>query len=145
MATTLVEAKILTRLLGSKTSTKTRAAGWWLATLTSVTDCGTPLLQGSNGLHVVETVSGSNLLLLNDGSITPIGHSGQRSTAIDLTMVTPDLHYEAHWSTGVDHLQSDHLPLHLVLGEADPVLAETDRAPVPVPKSKLAAVPVGPK
>ena len=59
----------------------------------------------------------SNLLLLNDGSITRIGHRGQQSTAIDLTMVTPDLYHEAHWSTGVDHLQSNHLPLHLVLGE----------------------------
>ena len=61
----------------------------------------------SNGLHQAETVSDS----------------------IDLTMLTPDLYHEAHWSTGIDHLQSDHLPLHLVLGEADPVLAETDRAP----------------
>ena len=83
----------------------------------------------SNGLHLAETVSDSNLLLLNGGSITRIGHRGQRSTAIDLTMVTPDLHHVAHWSTGVDHLQSDHLPLHLMLGEADTVLAETDRAP----------------
>ena len=82
-----------------------------------------------NGLHLAETVSDSNLLLLNDGSIARIGHRGQRSSAIDLTMVTPDLYHEAHWSTGIDHLQSNHLPLHLVLGEADPVLAETDRAP----------------
>ena len=83
----------------------------------------------SNGLHLTETVSDSNLRLLNDGSTPRIGHRGQRSTAIDLTMVTPELYHEAHWSTGADHLQSDHLPLHLVLGEADPVLAETDRAP----------------
>ena len=83
----------------------------------------------SSGLHLAETVSDSNLLLLNDGAVTRIGHRGQRSSAIDLAMVTPDLYHEAHWSTGDDHLQSDHLPLHLVLGEADPVLAETDRAP----------------
>ena len=44
-------------------------------------------------------------------------------------MVTSDLFYEADWSTGIDHLQSDHLPLHIVLGEADPGLAETDRTP----------------
>ena len=62
----------------------------------------------SNGLHLAETVSDSNLLLFNDGSITRIGHRGQRSTATDLTMVRPDLFHEAHWSTGVDHLQSDH-------------------------------------
>ena len=83
---------------------------------------------GSNGLHLAETVSDFNLLLLNDGSITRIGQRGQRSSTIDLSMVTPDLYHVAHWSTGADHLQSDHLPLHLVLGKADPVLAETDRA-----------------
>ena len=83
----------------------------------------------SNGLHLAETVSDSNLLLLKHGSITRIGHRGQCSTVTDLTMVTPDLYHEAHWSTGVGHLQPDHLPLHMVLGEADPVLAETDRAP----------------
>ena len=41
----------------------------------------------------------------------------------------PDLFHEADWSTRIDHLQSDHLPLHIVLGEADPGLAETDRSP----------------
>ena len=44
-------------------------------------------------------------------------------------MVTTDLFHEADWSTGTDHLQSDHLPLHIVLGEADPGLAENDRTP----------------
>ena len=44
-------------------------------------------------------------------------------------MVTSDLFYEADWSTGIDHLQSDHLSLHIVLGKADPGLAETDRTP----------------
>ena len=81
------------------------------------------------GSDLAETVSDSNLLLLNDGSVTRIGHRGQRSSAIDLTMVTPDLYHKAYWSTGNDHLQSDHLPIHLVLGEADPALAEVDRTP----------------
>ena len=44
-------------------------------------------------------------------------------------MVTSDLFYEADWSTGIDHLQSDHLPLHIVLGEADPGLIEIDQTP----------------
>ena len=44
-------------------------------------------------------------------------------------MVTSDLFCEADWSTGIDHLQSDHLPLHTVLGEADPGLADIDQTP----------------
>ena len=58
-----------------------------------------------------------------------IGQKGQRCSAIDLTMVTSDLFCEADWSTGIDHLQSDHLSLHTVLGEIDPRLPETDRTP----------------
>ena len=83
----------------------------------------------SSGLHLADAVSDSNLTMLNDGSVTRIGQTGQRCSAIDLTMVTTDLFHEADWSTGTDHLQSDHLPLHIVLGEADPGLAENDRTP----------------
>ena len=83
----------------------------------------------SSGLHLADAVFDSNLTLLSDGSAIRIGQTGQRCSAIDLTMVTSDLFYEADWSTGIDHLQSDHLPLHTVLGEADPGLAEIDRTP----------------
>ena len=80
----------------------------------------------SSGLHLADAVSDSNLILLNDGSATRTGQTGQRCSAIVLTMVTSDLFYKADWSTGIDHLQSDHLPLHIALGEADPGLAEID-------------------
>ena len=83
----------------------------------------------SNGLGSADAVSDSNLTLLNDGSATRTGQTGQRCSAIVLTMVTSDLFYEADWSTGIDHLLSDHLPLHIVLGEADPGLADIDRTP----------------
>ena len=80
----------------------------------------------SSGLHLADAVSDFNLTLLNGGSATRIGQTGQRCSAIDLTMVTSDLFYEANWPTGIDHLQSDHLPLHIVLDEADAGLTEID-------------------
>ena len=94
----------------------------------------------SSGLHLVDAVSDSNLALLNDGSATRIDQTGQRCSAIDLTMVTSDLFCEADWSTGIEHLQSDHLSLHIVLGEAVPGLAEIDQTPVP--EGKLGSVRV---
>ena len=57
----------------------------------------------SSGLHLADAVFDSNLILLNDGSATRIGQTGQRCSAIDLTMVTSDLFFEADWSTGIDH------------------------------------------
>ncbi|KAL8593706.1 hypothetical protein ACOMHN_021888 [Nucella lapillus] len=41
----------------------------------------------------------------------------------------PDLSLDAEWTIGTDHLQSDHLPLHLVLHKADPTPAEIDTSP----------------
>ena len=61
----------------------------------------------SSGLHMADAVSDSSLTLLNDGSTTRIGQTGQRCSAIDLTMVTSDLFYEAELSTGLpSHLQT---------------------------------------
>ena len=42
----------------------------------------------SSGSHLADAVSDSNLTLLNDGSAMRIGQTGQRCSAIDLTMVT---------------------------------------------------------
>lgn len=67
--------------------------------------------------------------MLNDGSFTRLGSTGQRSTAIDLTLVTPGLALDATWSAGRDLLQSDHLPLHILLGDVEPAPAETDNSP----------------
>ena len=83
----------------------------------------------SGGLHLANTILDSNLALLNDGSVTRIGVTGQRNSAIDLSLATPDVSLDAHWETGEDHLQSDHLPIHLVLGNVEPELAETDQTP----------------
>ena len=83
---------------------------------------------------MADAVCDSNLTLLNDWSATRIGQTGQRCSAMDLL-------YEADWSTGIDHVQSDHMPLHIVLGEADPGLAEIGRTPK-IPEGKLGPVRV---
>lgn len=81
------------------------------------------------GEHLANTISDSNLALLNDGSLTHIGQTGQRNSAIDLSLATPGISLDAYWETGDDHLQSDHLPIHLVLGNVEPASAETDQTP----------------
>ncbi|KAL8606593.1 hypothetical protein ACOMHN_009478 [Nucella lapillus] len=82
-----------------------------------------------SGDHLANTILNSRLVVLNDGSFTQIGQPGQRSSAIDLTLTSPDLSLDAEWTIGTDHLQSDHLPLHLVLHKADPTPAEIDTSP----------------
>ncbi|KAL8561703.1 hypothetical protein ACOMHN_025987 [Nucella lapillus] len=82
-----------------------------------------------SGDHLANTILNSRLVVLNDGSFTRIGQPGQRSSAIDLTLTLPDLRLDAEWTIGTDHLQSDHLPLHLVLHKADPTPAEIDTSP----------------
>ncbi|KAL8566015.1 hypothetical protein ACOMHN_019457 [Nucella lapillus] len=82
-----------------------------------------------SGDHLANTILNSRLVVLNDGSFTRIGQPGQRSSAIDLTLTSPDLSLDAEWTIGTDHLQSDHLPLHLLLHKADPTPAEIDTSP----------------
>ncbi|KAL8598089.1 hypothetical protein ACOMHN_030375 [Nucella lapillus] len=82
-----------------------------------------------SGDHLANTILNSRLVVLKDGSFTRIGQPGQRSSAIDLTLTSPDLSLDAEWTIGTDHLQSDHLPLHLVLHKADPTPAEIDTSP----------------
>ena len=62
--------------------------------------------------RLVENIVDSNLYLLNDGSITRIPDiSSQRATAIDLSLISPDLVLSASWETIKDTLGSDHLPI----------------------------------
>ncbi|KAL8575534.1 hypothetical protein ACOMHN_059599 [Nucella lapillus] len=78
-----------------------------------------------SGDHLANTILNSRLVVLNDGSFTRIGQRGQRSSAIDLTLTSPDLSLDAEWTIGTDHLQSEHLVLH----KADPTPAEIDTSP----------------
>ncbi|KAL8583341.1 hypothetical protein ACOMHN_057627 [Nucella lapillus] len=77
-----------------------------------------------SGDHLANTILNSRLVVLNDGSFTRIGQSGQRSSAINLTLTSPYLSLDAEWTTGTDHL-----PLHLVSHKADPTPAEIGTSP----------------
>ena len=82
-----------------------------------------------SGNHLAKAVDNSDLMLLNDGSFTHIGYTGQRNSAVNISLVSPELGLEATWETGSDPLQSDHLPIHLVLGNVDPDPVEVDTSP----------------
>ena len=66
--------------------------------------------------RLVENIVDSNLYLLNDGNITRIPDvSKHRATAIDLSLVSPDLVPTTSWETLNDTLGSDHLPIVIYL------------------------------
>ena len=66
----------------------------------------------------VENIVDSSLCLLNDGRITRIPDvSTHRATAIDLSLVTPDLAVNCTWYTEEDCRGSDHLPIITELNE----------------------------
>jgi len=59
----------------------------------------------------LENIIDSPFYLLNDGRITRIpDNSAHRPTAIDLTLVSPDLAPICVWLTLNDNLNSDHIP-----------------------------------
>ena len=89
-------------------------------------DAGQP---DNSGQNLADAVANTGLLILNDGSFTRLGNTGQRNSAIDLTLVTPDLFKETDWTTGTDHLQSDHLPIHTIIQRAHPTPTDIDQTP----------------
>ena len=68
--------------------------------------------------RLVENIVDSSLCLLNDGRITRIPYlSTHKATAIDLSLITPDLAVNCTWYTEEDCLGSDHLPIIIELNE----------------------------
>ena len=68
--------------------------------------------------RLVENIVDSSLCLLNDGRITRIPDvSTLKATAIDLSLVTPDLALNCTWYTEEDCLGSDHLHIIIELNE----------------------------
>jgi ribonuclease HI len=54
----------------------------------------------------------SQLVLMNDGTPTRVpDQANHKMTAIDLTLVTPDIAGDVVWEVGDDPLSSDHLPI----------------------------------
>ena len=68
--------------------------------------------------RLVENIVDSSLCMLNDGRITRIPDvSTHKSTAIDLSLVSPDLAVNCTRYTKEDCLGSDHLPIIIDLNE----------------------------
>ena len=60
-------------------------------------------------------ITNSNHVLLNNGQGTHIINA-QRTSPIDLTVVSSNLSANSHWSVGDDPLHSDHYPITITLG-----------------------------
>lgn len=68
----------------------------------------------------VENIVDSSLSLLNDGRATRIPDvSAHKATAIDLTLVSPQLVPDIDWETVEDPLGSDHIPIRICINTAD--------------------------
>ena len=77
----------------------------------------------------------SNLVLLNDGSITRIpDNPHHRPTAIDLSFISPSLFTNCSWETYLDALGSDHLPIVITLSITNESNVSSDNTHNVVPK-----------
>ena len=60
----------------------------------------------------------SSLHLFNDGSVTRIPDiSSYRATAIDMSLISPELASNSTWQILADTLGSDHIPIIITLNE----------------------------
>jgi len=65
-----------------------------------------------SGADLSSAIQESDLVLLNDGSVTRLPETaGHSASALDLALVSPDLAREAEWSVEEDTMGSDHLPI----------------------------------
>ena len=73
-----------------------------------------------NCTRLVENITDSSLIILNDGDFTRIPDiQSHRPTAIDLSLVSADLALSSTWYTYPDSLGSDHLPIIIDLNKED--------------------------
>ncbi|XP_070182747.1 uncharacterized protein, partial [Littorina saxatilis] len=86
--------------------------------------------ESSPDTQLAEDISISDLVLLNDGTATrQAQRQRERSSAIDLTLVSPELALTIDWQVYPNTLGSDHYLIHATIHEADPDPAEVDRTP----------------
>lgn len=76
-----------------------------------------------------EDILKSNLLILNNGNITRIPDiSTHQPTAVDITLISPNLYADATWIPGDDPLGSDHLPINIEIN----LVADTSPRTIPI-------------
>ncbi|KAK9712741.1 Endonuclease-reverse transcriptase [Popillia japonica] len=69
-------------------------------------------VQGQNLLDAIEN---NNMVILNDGSHTRLANFGQRNSAVDVSICSPDIALSLNWRTVDDTLGSDHLVIQITL------------------------------
>ena len=86
--------------------------------------------QNNSNNRFVENVLDSGCVILNDGRITRIPDTAtHQPSAIDLSLVSPNLAVNCNWEVGNDSLGSDHLPIIITLNEKIDVQVENDKVP----------------
>ena len=65
------------------------------------------------GRMIESLIDNNNLSLLNDGSHTFYNVAHNNSSAIDLSLCTPDIFLDYFWSVNNNLYGSDHWPIHL--------------------------------
>lgn len=70
----------------------------------------------NNGNRLVSALNNKNLIVVNDGNPTRVTKPGERQTAIDLTITSPNLTSRIKWSIYPDPMGSDHHPIIINFG-----------------------------
>ena len=77
---------------------------------------GENTIARGGGNHLAQHIIDSDLILLNDGSITRLPHRfGDNPSAIDLTLITPGIGQQTTWNVHDDDLGSDHIPIEICI------------------------------
>ena len=88
----------------------------------------------STSSRLVENITDSNLITMNNGDFTRIPDvATHRPSAIDLSLLSPDLAISSSWKILDDCLGSDHLPITLTLNKKDLNHCESEQK---IPKFK---------
>lgn len=89
--------------------------------------------------RLLENIIDSNLYLLNDGQSTRVPDNiNHRSTAIDLSLISPELAPYCNWTPWCDTLNSDHFPIIITLDKAQKVNPDQTDNKIPKFKYKFA-------
>lgn len=78
---------------------------------------GSPVID-KRGIIIEKLIAESNLVVLNTGSVTRIGHNSE--SAIDLSLASPELAAGVNWSTLKSPGDSDHIPIIISMLSSQP-------------------------
>ena len=98
-----------------------------------------PTCSNISNNKFLENIVDSPFYLLNTGQITRIPDNiNHKATAIDLTLISPDLAPLCHWDTWSDPFNSDHLPIILTINSDNVHTEDFSESKIPKFNYKLA-------